>query len=113
MAGQTRQGMAWQHPADDGSSNKSCSKSAFGRLPGQFENCLRDESRSLGKAVNLHPFIGAVIIAADGPDSADHGCADRGNEATVGAATRMLSLDNGAILGSNIPIKRKEFSRLL
>ena len=80
---------------------------------GQFENCLRDETRSFGKAVNLHPFIGAVIIAADRPDPADHGCADRGNEATVGAATRMLSLDNGAILCSNIPIKRKEFSRLL
>ena len=113
MAGRTRPVMAWQHLADGGSCNKSCSKPASGWLPGQFENCLRDETRSFGKAVNLHPFIGAVIITADGPDPADHGCADRGNEATVGAATRMLSLDNGAILGSNIPIKRKEFSRLL
>ena len=105
MAGQTQPGMAWQHPADDGSSYKSFSKPTFGRLLGQFENCLRDETRSFGKAVNLHPFIRAVIIAADGPDSADHGCADRGNEATVGAATRMLSLHNGAILGSNISIQ--------
>ena len=113
MAGQTRPGMVWQHPADGGSSYKSCSKPAFGGLPGQFENCSRDETRSFGKAVNLHPFIWAVIIAADRPDPADHGCPDRGNKATVGAATRMFSLDNGAILGSNIPIKRKEFGRLL
>ena len=105
MAGQTRPGMAWQHPAEGGSCYKSCSKPASGGLPGQFENCLRDETRSFGKALNLHPFIGAVIIAADRSDPADHGCADRGNEATVGAATRMLSLDNGAILCSNIPIK--------
>ena len=105
MAGRTQLGMAWQHPADGVSCYKSWSKPASGGLPGQFENCLRDETRSFGKAVNLHPFIGAMIIAADGPDPADHRCADRGNEATVGAATRMLSLDNGAILCSNIPIK--------
>ncbi len=112
MAGRTQLGMAWQHPADGVSCYKSCSKPASGGLPGQFENCLRDETCPFGKAVNLHPFIGAVIIAADGPDPADHGCADRGNEATVGAAAGMLSLDNGAILGSNIPIKRKEFGGL-
>ena len=100
MAGRTQLGMAWQHPADVVSCYKSCSKPASGGLPGQFENCLRDETRSFGKALNLHPFIGTVIIAADGSDPADHGCADRGNEATVGAATRMLSLDKGAILCS-------------
>ena len=105
MAGRTRPGMAWQHPADGVSGYRSCLKPASGGLLCQFENCLRDETRSFGKAVNLHPFIGAVIITADRPDPADHGCADRGNEATVGAATRMLSLDNGAILCSNIPIK--------
>ena len=105
MAGRTQLGMAWQHPAEGGSCYTSFSKPASGGLPGQFENCLRDETRSFGKALNLHPFIGTVIIAADGPDPADHGCADRGNEATVGTAAGMLSLDNGAILCSNIPIK--------
>ena len=95
MAGQTRPGMAWQHPAEGGSCYKSFLKPASGGLPGQFENCLRDETRSFDKALNLHPFIGTVIIAADGSDPADHGCADRGNEATVGTAAGMLSLDNG------------------
>ena len=112
MAGLIRPGVVWQHPANGVSSYRYFSKPASGWLSGQFEDCLRDEARSFGKAVNLHPFIGAVIIAADRPDTADYRRADRGNEAAVGAPTGMLSLNNGAVLGSNILIEGKEFSGL-